>query len=144
MTSAKQVEYDRRWTEEHPQATNARRMVSNAIKRGFVIRPKNCEACGRDARIYGHHDDYNEPFKIKWVCGSCHRKIHVKPKRYMKDMNYISVTSAARKKNVSRGSVHQAVAAEKIHSEKVNGVPHILENIAFELWTPGIKKLEDK
>lgn len=24
-----------------------------------------------------HHDNYDEPFKIRWLCASCHKKLHL-------------------------------------------------------------------
>ncbi len=47
-------------------ATNA---VNNALRDGLLIK-ECCEACGV-AEVEGHHDDYNEPLKIRWLC-----KIH--------------------------------------------------------------------
>ncbi len=41
-----------------------------------MTKPKNCEMCERETRLNGHHKDYNKPFDVIWVCGSCHRKIH--------------------------------------------------------------------
>ena len=140
MITTKQAEIVRSWTEKHPQAAKARQMIGNAIKRGFIIKPKNCEVCGRETKIYGHHHDYNKPFEVKWVCGSCHKKIHVKPKRETKDINYISITCAARIKGVSRSAVTQAVVYGKIFQEMIKDVPHILQNRAFENWKPGVKK----
>ena len=56
------------------------------------------------------------------------------------NLNSITITSAAKLKGVSRGAVTQAVAANKIHQTMINDVPHILQNRAFEVWKPGVKK----
>ncbi len=54
-------------------------------------------------------------------------------------MDYLKVTNAAKKKNVSRAAVTQAVASKKIFQKMIDGTPHILENRAFEVWKPGKK-----
>ncbi|KKL05928.1 hypothetical protein LCGC14_2601120 [marine sediment metagenome] len=55
-------------------------------------------------------------------------------------MNYLKVTNAAKIKGVSRAAVTQAVASGKIHQKMIDGTPYILENRAFEVWNPGVKK----
>jgi hypothetical protein len=57
-------------------------IVSKAIARGRLIR-KPCEICrdnskqkdGRSA-IQAHHDDYNKPLEVRWLCDPCHREWH--------------------------------------------------------------------
>lgn len=56
--------------------------VRDAIKDGVLIRPEICQRCGvspglaSDGRpkIQAHHDDYDKPLKVEWICASCHRK----------------------------------------------------------------------
>ncbi len=51
--------------------------VAEAIKRGLLIRPDLCEQCGRKSkRIRAHHDDYDKPLDVRWLCDSCHAKEH--------------------------------------------------------------------
>jgi hypothetical protein len=37
---------------------------------------KPCEVCGRANRTFRHHDDYNKPEEIRFLCGSCHQRHH--------------------------------------------------------------------
>ena len=67
----------------YPEKSRARRILRDAISRGEVIRPLTCENCGnggvgRDGRstIQGHHDDYNSPLDVKWLCTTCHAAMH--------------------------------------------------------------------
>jgi ribosomal protein S27AE len=50
---------------------NARKIASAAIRRGELI-PRPCIECG-DPNVIAHHDDYNEPLRVTWLC----RKHHI-------------------------------------------------------------------
>lgn len=66
------VEYDQR----------VRTIVMKAIWRGRLI-PEPCEVCrisgalanGKSA-VEAHHDDYNFPLRVRWLCGEHHREWH--------------------------------------------------------------------
>lgn len=66
----------------------AQMLVRSALKNGTLIRPNNCETCGkkpkpfRDGRsgINAHHNDYNKPLDVTWLCATCHRQWHLKNK----------------------------------------------------------------
>ena len=54
-----------------------------ALERGILVNPGKCSQCGsvgifRDGRnsIQGHHDDYNKPLEVRWLCQSCHHEWH--------------------------------------------------------------------
>ena len=34
-----------------------------------------CEVCGT-AKTHGHHDDYDKPLTVRWLCGPHHRELH--------------------------------------------------------------------
>jgi len=55
---------------------NAQTMVQAAVCAGFLSRPDQCAQCGerRPGKIQAHHDDYDEPLKVCWLCARCHRK----------------------------------------------------------------------
>lgn len=50
-------------------------LIARAVKEGILVRPSKCEKCGKTCKPEGHHPDYNEPFKVKWLCHKCHSKI---------------------------------------------------------------------
>lgn len=62
------------WTQAQKRAAN--RAVSNAVRRGALVRPDACEECGWVGRIAGHHDDYDEPLCVRWLCSTCHERAH--------------------------------------------------------------------
>ena len=54
----------------------ARGIVNFLIKSGKVEK-RACEICGKkDGRIEAHHDDYNKPKDIRWLCVLCHKERH--------------------------------------------------------------------
>jgi len=54
----------------------ARTLVSKAIKEGVLIRPAVCPRCEVERFVEGHHEDYNKPLDVMWLCRSCHRRHH--------------------------------------------------------------------
>jgi ribosomal protein S27AE len=61
----------------------AQNLMEYAVRRGVVQKADKCETCGgsgrfRDGRssIQGHHDDYNKPLEIRWLCQKCHHEWH--------------------------------------------------------------------
>jgi hypothetical protein len=66
----------RRSAEKYPERVLARTKLNNAIRSGKIQRPNKCSVCMTVGKIQAHHDNYNEPFVVKWLCTSCHRKEH--------------------------------------------------------------------
>lgn len=61
----------------------AHNKLEKAMERGEIVRPDKCEECGgskrfRDGRagIHAHHDDYNKPLEVRWLCQPCHHRWH--------------------------------------------------------------------
>lgn len=73
----------RRWmaANRDPLKDAARRAVRNAIVSGVLTRPTECGECGLTAkRIDGinaiqahHHNGYDHPLEVEWLCPKCHR-----------------------------------------------------------------------
>ena len=60
----------------------ANHLVEKAIKKGIIV-PQPCEnGCTTkpfsDGRreVQAHHDDYNKPLEVRWLCQKCHHEWH--------------------------------------------------------------------
>jgi hypothetical protein len=75
----------KRWRERHPKQARAYTLLHAAVRRGKIARPECCEYCGRNsleergAPLEGHHEDYNRPLDVIWLCDACHDAIHISP-----------------------------------------------------------------
>ncbi len=56
-----------------------RQRTSYLIRKG-VLKRLPCEMCN-DINSEAHHQDYNEPEQIKWLCRKCHLQLHNKLKK---------------------------------------------------------------
>lgn len=55
----------------------ARSILNNLIQRNKIRKPLKCSVCKiKSKRIEGHHENYNKPLDVIWLCVSCHLKTH--------------------------------------------------------------------
>ena len=66
----------RKYREANPKKYKAQTWVSNAIRDGRLVKSSSCEVCRSDYAIEGHHDDYNQPKVVRWLCSRCHSLWH--------------------------------------------------------------------
>ena len=66
----------RAYKAQNPQKRIAHQLVDNALKCGKLLRPDTCSACGCACKPDGHHDDYNQPLTVRWLCRACHQQHH--------------------------------------------------------------------
>lgn len=71
------AEYRRSYYDAYPKKTSARIAVGNAVRDGKLKKPKTCQECGGGGIIHGHHDDYDKPLDVRWLCAACHRQWHI-------------------------------------------------------------------
>lgn len=67
----------KRWQREHPKATDAREAAALAVARG-ELSPQGCEVCSATEDIHAHHDDYDKPLGVRWLCRSHHWQHHAR------------------------------------------------------------------
>jgi hypothetical protein len=71
----------RRYRAENPIANAAHQMVSRAVKDGYLKKPDRCSSCSMftpSRSLHGHHQDYNMPLDVEWLCAACHATRHPK------------------------------------------------------------------
>jgi len=66
------------WRKLNPEKCKTYYLIWYAVKVGKIKKPKYCSKCGEKRKLVAHHDDYKLPFKIRWLCYSCHKKEHNK------------------------------------------------------------------
>lgn len=70
-------EYFRRAKENrdrHKEEYRCHSIVNNGLRRG-ELKKMACEVCG-DADTQAHHNDYNKPLDVTWLCKKCHSAWH--------------------------------------------------------------------
>lgn len=72
-----------RGTQAHDHSQN---IVENAVDKGR-LEPQPCEVCGADGtfkdgrrEVQAHHDDYNKPLEVRWLCQKHHHEWHMNNK----------------------------------------------------------------
>jgi len=53
-----------------------RRETQSAIRRGLILVPDNCHDCGANVTLDCHHDGYDDPMDVVFLCYNCHLKRH--------------------------------------------------------------------
>ena len=51
----------------------ARHAAAIAERLGLIERPRGCQWCRARLPLERHHESYEEPLMIWWLCGPCHR-----------------------------------------------------------------------
>jgi DNA repair exonuclease SbcCD ATPase subunit len=59
---------------KYPEKYHARNLLYSALKLGKINR-EPCSVCG-NPKSEAHHQDYNEPLKVMWLCFEHHRELH--------------------------------------------------------------------
>lgn len=67
-------EYLKSWRNKFPVKYKAHNALNNALRDG-KIEKSPCEICG-DEKSVAHHDDYNKPLSVRWLCQAHHKQWH--------------------------------------------------------------------
>jgi ribosomal protein S27AE len=68
------IEITKAWRSEDKRRSKCHRSVSNAIKSGELNRLP-CVRCGEEKSL-AHHENYDEPLNVMWLCQPCHKQRH--------------------------------------------------------------------
>jgi ribosomal protein S27AE len=68
------TEITKAWREEDSRRVLAHASVAKAIRSGSLLR-QPCVRCGEPKSV-AHHEDYDRPLDIVWLCQPCHKQRH--------------------------------------------------------------------
>ena len=68
----------RNYNRKKDRKTYARALLNAALNAGKISKSSACQDCGRNIRLTAHHNNYNEPLHVEWLCYECHGKRHRK------------------------------------------------------------------
>ena len=71
---AANLEVNRLWRQEDRRRSRAHSLVARALNKGTLVRAC-CERCGNPKSL-AHHDDYDFPLAVTWLCQPCHKQRH--------------------------------------------------------------------
>ena len=59
---------------KYPEKYKAYNLVVTALRNGS-LKKKSCEICGV-IKTHAHHENYNKPLEVIWLCDKCHKNHH--------------------------------------------------------------------
>ena len=68
------TEITRLWRADDKRRFAAHNAVARAIKKGDLVRSP-CVRCGEEKSL-AHHEDYDKPLEVMWLCQPCHKQRH--------------------------------------------------------------------
>ncbi len=71
----------RNYRNSNPEKINAYDLLAQAIRLGKISKPDRCSSCKTVGQILGHHEDYNKPLDVIWLCSKCHMRLHASKNR---------------------------------------------------------------
>jgi len=63
-----------RWRARHPKKAWAHMATRSALRRG-LLQKQPCAICG-DPKAEAHHEDYDRPLLVRWLCRKHHKQAH--------------------------------------------------------------------
>ena len=65
----------KKWSKNNVIKRGAAHIVGNAVRDGKLTKT-NCIVCDSSHRICGHHENYDYPLDVIWLCNLHHRQRH--------------------------------------------------------------------
>ena len=75
MPKEEQNAYGTGYSKEERAKRAKARSTFNHYMRNKRLDRKPCEVCG-NPKAEAHHDDYDKPLEVRWLCFECHREWH--------------------------------------------------------------------
>lgn len=99
--------------ETRKKKARARQLVAWALQNHILKKPKKCDWCNKEVNwIEAHHDDYNKPLLVEWVCKRCHHIYHAR--KSPKAKREAKLRNQAFKKSQRRYAAQQAKKKTKL------------------------------
>jgi ribosomal protein S27AE len=68
------TEITRAWRAEDSRRNVAHNQVAKAVRNGTLVR-QPCVRCA-ETKSLAHHEDYDHPLVVMWLCQPCHKQRH--------------------------------------------------------------------
>lgn len=65
---------NKHWRQRNREKVRAHVVVNHYLRTGRLVR-QPCQECGAEP-AHAHHEDYDKPLSITWLCSRCHRQLH--------------------------------------------------------------------
>lgn len=68
-----------KYRSSHRTQERSRAALRNAVRDGRVAKPDRCVSCSTPSPLlHGHHHNgYDKPLDVQWLCAGCHGERHV-------------------------------------------------------------------
>jgi hypothetical protein len=74
----KEKAYLEQYRLNNPLKIKAGDRIRDMVRSGKIKKPYKCELCSKKGLVHGHHEDYNKPLEVIWLCPVCHASCHKK------------------------------------------------------------------
>ena len=107
------------------KAKRARRAVQSAIAAG-KLRRQPCDVCGETDLVDAHHEDYDKPLDVRWLCHGHHAQLHAlrrpqQPRLTDTPLSYngetLSIADLAVRRRMCPSTLYQRIAHLGWHVE---------------------------
>lgn len=75
MKGSRLLTRQRAWQLRFPEKRRAHEAVKGALRRGTLVKGA-CEDCGTDQHVDAHHERYDRPLEVTWLCRKHHTARH--------------------------------------------------------------------
>ncbi len=84
---SKAKERSKKWDNNNIVKRRVHDKTMYAVKTNKLIRPNICSKCFKICIPHAHHEDYNKPYDVIWLCSYCHFKLHHHHKHHRERLN---------------------------------------------------------
>ena len=79
----KRREAKRKYRLDFPSKAKAHQKLANAVRHQRLGSFSCCESCFQEKPVDGHHEDYDKPLEVIWLCRGCHTKRHLESREIL-------------------------------------------------------------